>query len=159
MNNKKTIIESQLLVADKHANRLAMAFKHLSSMLPLTEKSLKNISDENLGYLEILTNRFSKLQDFIGSKIFSTLLTLMQEDSPNLSVLDRLHKLEKLEIIKDALQWISMREMRNMLTHDYPLQDEVIVRHFAEICKDAKILLDLWQILRAKILDLQSSLK
>ena len=51
----------------------------------------------------------------------------MGEYKDNMSLIDILDKLEKLEIINDADHWINYRTIRNKLTHEYPNnQDEVI---------------------------------
>jgi hypothetical protein len=64
---------------------------------------------------------FGKLQDKIGAKLFRQVLYDMKEiDSFSLSMLDVLHLLEKYEIITDSLQWERLREIRNILAHEYP---------------------------------------
>jgi uncharacterized protein with HEPN domain len=35
-------------------------------------------------------------------------------------MLDKIHKLERLEIIENALIWKEMRNVRNHVTHEYP---------------------------------------
>jgi|GEM_PF-3951976 len=55
-------------IADVHAKRLTTAVLKTQALLPLSTSTLESITDENLGYLEILSSRFSKLQGSIGSK-------------------------------------------------------------------------------------------
>ena len=45
----------------------------------------------------------------------------------NMSLRDVLNRLEKLEIIDSAQEWIEFRKVRNAATHEYPdNEDEVI---------------------------------
>jgi len=72
---------------------------------------------------------FSKLQDKIGAKLFREVLYQLKEiDNQNLSMIDILNLLEKLEIIEDAKEWDLLREIRNSLAHEYPFNiDERII--------------------------------
>jgi len=64
---------------------------------------------------------FAKLQDKIGAKLFRTVLYELKEiDNQNLSMIDMLNLLEKLEIIEDSREWDLLREIRNSLAHEYP---------------------------------------
>ena len=66
---------------------------------------------------------FSKLQDRIGAGLLKNVLYELKEiDTFAIPMLDVLHLLEKLEIIDTATIWDELREARNMLTHDYPLE-------------------------------------
>jgi len=68
---------------------------------------------------------FGKLQDKIGAKLFKQVLYDMKEiDSFSLSMLDVLHLLEKKEILSDITQWERLREIRNILAHEYPFDVE-----------------------------------
>ncbi len=86
---------------------------------------------------------FGKLQDRIGAKLFKQVLYDMKEiDRFSLSMLDVLHLLEKHEIIVDGMQWERLREIRNILAHEYPFDiDERIenitlaLEGFAELAR------------------------
>lgn len=68
---------------------------------------------------------FGKLQDKIGAKLFKQVFYDMKEiDTFSLSMLDVLHLLEKKEIIQDSMQWERLREVRNILAHEYPFDIE-----------------------------------
>ena len=67
---------------------------------------------------------FSKLQDKIGSKLFKEVLYHLKEiDTKNIPMIDILNILEKLEII-DKNDWDTLREVRNLLAHEYPFSQE-----------------------------------
>jgi len=64
---------------------------------------------------------FSKLQDKIGAKLFREVLYELKEiDILNIPMIDILNHLERLEIIENAQIWESLREIRNLLSHEYP---------------------------------------
>jgi hypothetical protein len=68
---------------------------------------------------------FSKLQDKIGAKLFKTVLYELKEiDSYSLTMIDVLHKLEVLEILDTTESWDRLREIRNILAHEYPFDVE-----------------------------------
>ena len=68
---------------------------------------------------------FSKLQDKIGAKLFKTVLYELKEiDTFSLSMIDVLHKLEVLNILESTEQWERLREIRNILAHEYPFDAE-----------------------------------
>ena len=65
---------------------------------------------------------FSKLQDKIGAKLFKKALYELKEiDSYSMAMIDVLNRLEKLEIIDNSNAWDRLREVRNILAHEYPL--------------------------------------
>ena len=65
---------------------------------------------------------FSKLQDKIGAKLFKKALYELKEiDGFSIAMIDVLNRLEKLEIVEDANAWDNLREIRNILAHEYPL--------------------------------------
>ena len=65
---------------------------------------------------------FSKLQDKIGAKLFKKALYELKEiDGFSIAMIDVLTRLEKLEIVEDGNAWDNLREIRNILAHEYPL--------------------------------------
>jgi len=71
---------------------------------------------------------FIKVQEKAGSKLFKKVLIELKEiDSEAVPMRDILNALEKLAIIESADQWELLREMRNMLTHEYPRETETRV--------------------------------
>jgi hypothetical protein len=63
---------------------------------------------------------FSKLQDKIGAKLFRNILFELKElDDIAIPMIDVLNHLEKLKIIDNQEEWESLREIRNILSHEY----------------------------------------
>ncbi len=82
--------------------------------------------------------RFIKIQDLIGEKFFKEVLAGIGEYKRNMSFIDILDRLEKLELIDNADKWNNFRELRNNLSHEYPANE-------LEIIKDIKLALTAFQ--------------
>jgi uncharacterized protein with HEPN domain len=79
---------------------------------------------ERIKTIDAFIFRFIKLQDFMGDKLFKELIKRLGEYKNNMSLIDVLDKLEKLEIIDSADKWLNFRTIRNKLTHEYPNNEE-----------------------------------
>jgi hypothetical protein len=112
----------------------------------LQNNMLEKLEDfETIKTIDAFVYRFLKLQDYMGQKLFKNFLTSLGEDCDNLSFLDILDKLEKLNIIPSTDEWIQIRKLRNKLTHEYPdnislVKDEIIlaiekIRNFEEVLR------------------------
>ena len=71
--------------------------------------------------IDAYLKRFASLQDYLGAKVFSTLLDMAGINYIKMS--EVLSLIEKEEII-DLDKWIEFRNVRNDLEHDYP--DELL---------------------------------
>ena len=72
--------------------------------------------------------RFIKIQDLMGEKLFKELLTVLREYKRNMSFIDVLDRMERLEIIDNADKWNDYRELRNGLSHEYPANEDEIIK-------------------------------
>ena len=90
----------------------------------LKEQKIDNHFFDDYNHTRIVNSflfNFGKLQDKIGAKLFKQVFYDMKEiDSFSLSMLDVLNLLEKYEILQDIEQWERLREIRNILAHEYP---------------------------------------
>jgi len=95
---------------------------------------------------------FGKLQDKIGAKLFKQVLYELREiDEFSLSMIDVLHKLETLNIIENIEQWDKLREIRNILAHEYPFDIEERVENIA-LAMDGFIILEkIYMSLKEKV--------
>ena len=76
---------------------------------------------ENTRIVNSFLFNFSKLQDKIGAKLFKSLLYDLKEiDDMSMPMIDVLHRLEKLHILESSDEWDTLREIRNVLSHEYP---------------------------------------
>lgn len=113
-------LNEYLKICDVHLNRLQIADKVISKLFPLTDKKLETITNDDLAYLELFTNRLAKLQDVLSTKVFPLFLEYLGANQPQDTLLDRLNKLEKIGVIASTDRWKYLRDMRNSLSHDYP---------------------------------------
>jgi len=94
---------------------------------------------------------FSKLQDKIGAKLFKTVLYELKEiDTFSLTMIDVLHKLEALNILESTEEWERLREIRNILAHEYPFDIEERVENIALAMEGYRALKSVY--LRLKVL-------
>ena len=136
-------------IADIQSTRLKDALTQINKLIPLSAAVLANLPADKLAFLDMLTTRFGKLQDIIGSKIFPIILNLLEEDA--VAFIDKLNKLEKLGYIEDANWWRELREIRNKIAHDYPDNHDLICSHISVVIVKAAELIEFWQKLKTKI--------
>jgi len=67
--------------------------------------------------LEAFVSRFGRMQDTLGDKLLPALLRSLAE-KPG-SVLDNLHRAEKLGLLASVVEWLDARNLRNKLIHEY----------------------------------------
>ena len=126
MNHPKTkLIQERLNVSIQkcrlHLQRLQYAHGQVESLFPLTVDSYNSLSESSIGNIDQMIFRFTKLQDEIGNNTFRFLLEFFQEDIAGKPFRDILNILERLQVIDSDDTWLTLREIRNDLTHEYPL--------------------------------------
>lgn len=62
-------------------------------------------------------SRYSRLQDTLGEKLFPRLLELVEQQARTL--IDTLNQIERLGLVSDAREWLTWRNLRNSLIHEY----------------------------------------
>jgi len=124
-------------VLDLHISRADKAAEEISR-IQLSTNAFDNF--ETVKTFDTFIYRFSKIQDYMGEKLFPATLDILGDYKYSMSFKDILNKLERLELIQSVQQWMSFREIRNTLTHEYPdNEDEIIegitlaVNAYAEI--------------------------
>ena len=131
MTNKEQFNQVKLLTSiqkcQTHLSRIHYASLQLRELFPLTVDSYKDLTEANIGNIDQLVYRFTKLQDELGNNTFRFFLEFMQEDNIDKPFRDILNTLERLQIIDSSDTWLSLRELRNDLAHEYPMMfDETI---------------------------------
>ena len=64
---------------------------------------------------------YIKIHDRLEVNLFRKLLFSLREiNSENMVMIDILNRLEKLEIIQSVADWDRLREIRNVIAHEYP---------------------------------------
>jgi hypothetical protein len=110
-----------------HLKRLEYATNQVAGLFPLSFDKYKILSEAAIGNIDQMVFRFTKLQDEIGNNTFRFLLDYLEEDILNKPFRDILNILERLKIIESCDTWLTLREIRNDIAHEYPVMvDETI---------------------------------
>jgi hypothetical protein len=120
--------------------RLQYARDSLKNIFPIDTKSFLELAPEQVSRTDQLIYRFSQLQDTIGNKLFPLILEGLGEYTPNMPFIDILNTLEKLSIIEGAEQWLSLREIRNLVTHEYSGNEQEMVDALNELYQLSQVL-------------------
>lgn len=144
-NNKETKLKQQIVICNIHANRIRIGLKHVEPLLPLNKTMVDHLSDEQLGFLELIGSRLGKLQDTMGKHIFPLTLDLLGEWNEQQSMIDCLNRLEKLTFIEKADFWQYLRQVRNELTHEYENNTIEQIEKIQNAVEAAKALLVVWE--------------
>lgn len=121
-------IKSLIEISRIHESRLLYALNNLAEKFPLTEEKVVQLTDHEFLLVDFLANRFCKLQDFMGSILVDAVLIQLGEFSNHFTMIDKMNKLEKFHLIKDAHLWQDMRKLRNYLVHEYPDHPELVAK-------------------------------
>lgn len=151
LHKQLSALKAAINTCDLHASRIIIALKHVEKNFPLSSEDVANFQDEELGYFEILTNRFVKLQDHMGGRLFPALLTYLDIETSTTTPLDRLAKLAKLELLPSENFWLEMRELRNDLAHEYPDNPAATAKALNQSLVHIQALVGYWLELKQKI--------
>ena len=115
-------LEDNFKQAEEAANHLAVSLERCKDFIENTD-----YSEEQLIELEALTGRFARLSDLLIQKIFKTIDSL-DASAPG-TVRDRIMQAEKKGLIKNAGVLLEIRDVRNMIAHEYASDNtnEIIV--------------------------------
>lgn len=111
------IIETCLI----HKQRLDYAYSKIGHLFPITEELYYTLKDDDMAYIDQYIFRFAKYQDLIGGKLFKQILLTEGEAVENMSFRDIFNRSEKIGIADNWEQWFELRQMRNEISHEYPV--------------------------------------
>lgn len=98
----------------------------------------KEYSEAQMGALELLSTRFSRLADFLIRRIFRLIDELdLEQPGP---ILDIINRAEKKGLIAEADAFIEIWMLRNKISHEYV--EEVMAKIFREVVRLVPSLLD-----------------
>ena len=105
---------------------LKMLEKSLSYLIESYERCKKigvkdNYSSQELIEFEALTSRFARTVDILTARAIRSLLRFLREEKNTL--IDVANYLEKLEIIENADELLLLRDTRNLIAHEYVLEN------------------------------------
>ena len=125
--DSKTTLRINFLsrVVVKERDHLLMTDQRLfQSSFDLNRVKLMDTDIDLSERVDAFVGRFSRLQDTVGDKLLPLLLTILGEQP--LAVIDNLDRAEKLGFIDSADEWMSIRNLRNQMIHEY-VEDPLIL--------------------------------
>lgn len=113
-----SITSKQLQKVKKHYETLKEYKVFIEELgFDFSVEEFKKLDTAQKAVLEAYLKRFSSLQDYLGAKVFRSLLDMSGIGYSKMS--EVLTLIEKEEIV-DLDRWIEFRNIRNDLEHDYP---------------------------------------
>jgi hypothetical protein len=111
----------RLLRGDLESIRLAATSldKSLAKCAKLTPEPGQSFEVEET--FDALTSRFARTADILTQKVLKTTVLLLREDAP--TFIDRMNLCEKLGMIPSADELIAIRDLRNMIAHEYATEN------------------------------------
>lgn len=111
-SEKVVLLQSQLGDLEKAAAHLHFSLGRTKGLF-----GRHDWQPEELERLESLASRFARLSDLLMQRVMRLIDDLELMDSG--SLLDRIHRAEKREWVADAMTLVRIRELRNLIAHEY----------------------------------------
>lgn len=112
-------------VVRKECKHLATTDQRLFGGLFTQEQATRLEEDPDLAErVAAFVGRFGRLQDTVGDKLLPVLLTALGE-KPSAAI-DNLDRAERLGLLTSADEWMTMRNLRNQMVHEY-VEDPVVL--------------------------------
>jgi hypothetical protein len=127
------ILKKELISLEKSAQLLRESQEKCQKI------GLKKLyNNVELEQFEVVTARFSRLSDFLIQKIFRLIDALELVDEG--TILDRLNRAEKRDLVSSAKQFTELRHVRNTIAHEY--EPDEYTRIFKDVLELTPYLLD-----------------
>lgn len=112
-------------VVRKECNHLTTTDQRLFAGLFTLEQATRLEEEPDLAEcVEAFVGRFGHLQDTVGDKLLPLLLSALGE-KPSAAI-GNLDLAERLGLLESADEWMSMRNLRNQMVHEY-VEDPVVL--------------------------------
>lgn len=112
-------------VVRKESLHLAATDQRLFGSLFTLEQAIQLESNIELAErVEAFVGRFGRLQDTVGDKLLPLLLNALGEKTT--AAIDNLDRAERLGLLTSADEWMTMRNLRNQMIHEY-VEDPVVL--------------------------------
>ncbi len=148
-NDKKDRLNEAAMLCAIHGERMSFAMNKIKMYFPLNRDKYMQLQPEELSFFDQLIFRFSKMQDSMGGKLFPSILENLGEEIKGQPFIDRLVKLEELNVIHSAEDWLLLRETRNIVTHEYPFITDEVIQGLNLLSKHYNLIMEIWK--QAKI--------
>jgi uncharacterized protein YutE (UPF0331/DUF86 family) len=112
---KRRLLAEQIALARRAEDALAHTWSKVSpERIGASDPDLQET-------LEALTARFARLEDILIKRVFRAVVAVELADAERL--LDVLDLMARLGLIQSTEQWIALKELRNIIVHEYALDD------------------------------------
>ncbi len=112
-------------VVHKECQHLATTDQRLfTSAFTLAQANQLEADPDLAERVEAFVGRFGRLQDTVGDKLLPLLLATLGEKTA--AAIDNLDRAERLWLINSADEWMTMRNLRNQMIHEY-VEDPVVL--------------------------------
>jgi hypothetical protein len=112
-------------VVRKECQHLTTTDQRLFGGLFTIEQATRLETDHDLAErVEAFVGRFGRLQDTVSDKLLPLLLDALGEKTS--AVIDNLDRAERLGLLKSADEWMTIRNLRNQMVHEY-VEDPVVL--------------------------------
>jgi hypothetical protein len=112
-------------VVRKESKHLVTTDRRLFGLSFTSEQATRLEEDADLAErVEAFVGRFGRLQDTVGDKLLPLLLAVLGEKLS--SAIDNLDRAERLGFIQSADEWMTMRNLRNQMVHEY-VEDPIVL--------------------------------
>ena len=112
-------------VVRKECQHLTTTDQRLFGGLFTIEQASRLEADHDLAErVEAFVGRFGRLQDTVGDKLLPLLLDALGEKTS--AVIDNLDRAERLGLLNSADEWMTIRNLRNQMVHEY-VEDPVVL--------------------------------
>ncbi len=137
-----------LNVLDKQFSKIELIVSEIKSFLPLKTEDMEDIN--RIKTIDSFIYRFGKIQDIMGEKLFPAFLEQLQEYNKSMSLIDILHKLEKLNALNTD-DWIKIRQIRNTMTHEYPDNTDEIIATITSALEYFETMKNIYKLIANKL--------
>lgn len=145
------ILKSHITACDRYIEMIEFCYQSIEKYFPFTANKIESLTKLEITLVDDFLNRLAKFQDTVGAKIFFYLLKILGKDVDKLSYIDRLNRLEKLEILPSADLWQEMRKVRNYMVHEYPDNLDTIVMNLNKAQEMMSHMTSYWLFLKPKL--------
>lgn len=87
----------------------------------LQEAKVRPLSDDDRESFEALASRYGRALNFLTQKLLRTIDRIELSDDG--SVLDRINRFKKRKILRDEVNYATLKDLRNQIVHEYIIDE------------------------------------
>lgn len=101
--------------------------------------------------IDAFVSRFGRMQDTIAGKLLPRWLIALAE-TPG-SQIEVLNRAERLGVLEDTSRWLAVRQLRNLLVHEYLTEPGQFAEHLDQACASVPMLIDTYNRVRSYMVE------